>query len=142
MRERDDLRRDSLRMAVAAVYNNQKQARRELSDDEVVGVLMREVKARRETIEALHGAGRAEDVSQEQAKLDIIAAYLPQQLSGEELDAMVAAAIDESGATSPRDMGRVMAVLMPRVRGRAQGKQISEAVARQLARRDLAKHGH
>jgi uncharacterized protein len=142
MRERDDLRRDSLRMAVAAVYNSQKQARRDLSDDEVVAVLMREVKARRETIDALSGAGRAEAVAEEQAKLDIIAGYLPQQLSSDELTALVRAAVEETGATSVRDMGRVMAALMPRVRGRAEGRQVSEAVARELGRRDLAGHEH
>jgi uncharacterized protein len=142
IRERDDLRRDSLRMAIAAVYNSQKQARRELSDDEVVGLLMREVKARRETIEALDGAGRTEATAEEQAKLDIIAGYLPQQLSSDELETLVSEAVDETGAKSPRDMGRVMAALMPRVRGRAEGRQISAAVARELARRDLAGHGH
>ncbi|CAN5683992.1 GatB/YqeY domain-containing protein [soil metagenome] len=140
MRERDDVRRDSLRMAVAAVYNTQKQARRELSDDEVVSVLMREIKARRETIEALEGAGRTDATAEEQAKLDIISGYLPEQLSGDELETLVGSAIDETGATSPRDMGRVMAALMPRVKGRAEGRHVSEAVARELARRDLAGH--
>jgi uncharacterized protein len=142
IREREDVRRDSLRMAIAAVYNSQKQARRELSDDEVVGVLMREVKARRETIEALEGAGRSQAAADEQAKLDIIAGYLPEQLGEEELDGLVRESIDETGATSPRDMGKVMAALMPRVRGRAEGRQVSAAVARELARRDLAGHGH
>jgi uncharacterized protein len=142
IRERDDLRRDSLRMAIAAVYNSQKQERRDLSDDEVVVVLMREIKARRETIEALEGAGRADAAAEEQAKLGIISEYLPEQLSGDELDELARAAIDETGATSPRDMGRVMAALMPRVRGRAEGRQVSAAVARELARRDLAGHGH
>jgi len=142
IRERDDVRRDSLRMAIAAVYNSQKQARRELSDDEVVAILMREMKARRETIEALEGAGRGDATGEEQAKLDIVAAYLPQQLDAEELDALVRQAVDETGATSPRDMGKAMAVLMPRVRGRAEGKEVSGAVARELARRDLAGHGH
>jgi uncharacterized protein len=140
MRERDDVRRDCLRMAVAAVYNTQKQARRELSDDEVVSVLMREIKARRETIEALEGAGRTDATGEEQAKLDIISGYLPEQLSGDELETLVRGAIDETGATSPRDMGRVMAALMPKVKGRAEGRQVSEAVARELARRDLAGH--
>jgi uncharacterized protein len=140
MRERDDVRRDCLRMAVAAVYNTQKQARRELSDDEVVSVLMREIKARRETIEALEGAGRTDATGEEQAKLDIISGYLPEQLSGDELETLVRGAIDETGATSPRDMGRVMAALMPKVKGRTEGRQVSEAVARELARRDLAGH--
>ena len=140
MRERDELRRESLRMAVAAVYGAQKQARRELSDDEVVGVLMREVKARRESIDAFSGAGRAEAAAEEQAKLDVISGYLPEQLASDELDTLAREAIDATGATSPRDMGRVMAALMPRIRGRAEGKQVSAAVARELARRDIAVH--
>lgn len=140
MRERDELRRESLRMAIAAVYNTAKQAGRELSDEEVVTVLMREIKARRESIEAFAGAGRSETVAEEQAKLEIITGYLPEQLSADELDGLVSTAIDETGATSPRDIGKVMAALMPRVRGRAEGKTISAAVARELARRDLAGH--
>ena len=142
MRERDELRRDSLRMAIAAVYNSQKQAGRELSDDEVVAVLMREVKARRESIEAFSGAGRAESAASEQAKLEIISAYLPTKLTTDELGELVRSAVDETGATSPREMGKVMAVLMPRIRGRAEGKDVSAAVAQELARRDLAGHGH
>lgn len=142
IRERDDVRRDSLRMAVAAVYNSQKQERRDLSDDEVIGVLMREIKARRETIEALEGAGRAEAAAEENAKLAVISGYLPDQLDADELETLVRQAIDETGATSPRDMGRVMAALMPRVRGRAEGRQVSETVARELTRRDLSGHGH
>ena len=142
IRERDDVRRDSLRMAIAAVYNSQKAERRDLSDDEVVGVLMREVKARRETIEALEGAGRPDAASEERAKLDVISDYLPEQLATDELETLVRQAIDETGAQSPREMGRVMAALMPRVRGRAEGRQVSETVARELARRDLGGHGH
>lgn len=140
MRERDSLRLDSLRMAIAAVYNSQKQAGRELSDDEVVAVLMREVKARRESIEAFSGAGRAETAATEKAKLEIITAYLPTKLTADELADMARAAVDESGATSPREMGKAMAVLMPRIRGRAEGKDVSAAVAQELARRDLAAH--
>jgi len=140
MRERDELRRASLRMAIAAVYGAQKAARRELSDDEVIGVLMREVKARRESIEAFSGAGRAEAAAEEQAKLEIISDYLPERLPAGELSALVLAAVDESGTTSPREMGKVMAVLMPRIRGRAEGRDVSAAVAQELARRDLAAH--
>ncbi len=78
----------------------------------------------------------------EKAEIDIIQAYLPEQLDETELVGLVAQAVDESGATSPRDMGKVMAVLMPKVRGRADGKQISALVAQELTRRDLAGHGH
>jgi uncharacterized protein YqeY len=142
IRSRDELRRDTLRMVIAAAYNAQKQAGRELTDDEVVVVLGREAKTRRESVEAYTAGGRPELAAHEQAEIEIISAYLPEQVGEAELAALVSAAIDESGASSPRDMGRVMATVMPRVRGRADGKQVSALVAQELAQRDLAGHGH
>ena len=142
IRDRDELRRDTLRMAIAAAYNVQKAAGRELTDDEMLAVLTREVKTRRESIEAYSAAGRTEAAAKEQAEVEIISVYLPAQLSEPEIDALVKETIDEVGASSPRDMGKVMAALTPRTRGRADGKQVSAAVARELASRDLAGHGH
>lgn len=142
IRDRDELRRDTLRMVVSAAYNAQKQAGRELTDDEVVTVLTREVKTRRESVEAFTAGGRSEAAAKEQAEIAIISAYLPEQIGADELAAIVAQAVDESGATSARDMGKVMAVLMPRVKGRADGKQVSALVTQELAKRDLAGHGH
>ena len=137
IRERDELRRDTLRMVIAAAYNMAKQARRELTDDEVIQVLTREVKTRNESVEAYAAAGRARSCCErERAEIEIIRGYLPEQLDEAELERLVSEAVAESGATSPRDMGKVMGVLMPRVRGRADGKQVSALVARQLARRD------
>lgn len=140
IRERDELRRDTLRMVVAAAYNMQKQAGRGLTDDEVVAVLTREVKTRRESVEAFAAAGREAATAKESQEIEIINAYLPEQLGADELANLVAQAVEESGATSPREMGKVMAVLMPRVRGRADGKQVSALVAQELAKRDLAGH--
>jgi uncharacterized protein YqeY len=142
IRDRDELRRDTLRMVVSAAYNAQKQAGRELTDDEVVTVLTREGKTRRESVEAFTAGGRSEAAAKEQAEIAIISAYLPEQIGADELAAIVAQAVDESGATSARDMGKVMAVLMPRVKGRADGKQVSALVTQELAKRDLAGHGH
>lgn len=142
IRDRDELRRDTLRMVIAATYNTQKAAGRDLTDDEVLAVLSREVKTRRESIEAYAAAGRDEAAHREQAEIDVVSVYLPAQLNEDELMSMVREAVDESGATSPREMGRVMAVLVPKTRGRADGKQVSAAVARELAARDLATHGH
>jgi len=142
IRERDELRRDALRMAIAAAYNAEKQARRPLTDDEVVTVLSREVRTRRESIEAYVEAGRDEIVAQQQAELAVIEEYLPEQLSDEELESLAGETIEELGAMSPREMGQVMAGLMPKVRGRAEGKRVSAVVARQLAQRDLAEHRH
>jgi uncharacterized protein YqeY len=129
-------------MVVAAAYNAQKQAGRELTDDEVLTVLAREVKTRRESVEAFTAGGRPEAAAKEQVEIAIISAYLPEQLGADELARLVAQSVDESGATSPRDMGKVMAVLMPRIKGRADGKQVSALVAQELTRRDLAGHGH
>ncbi len=142
MRERDELRLEALRMAVAAVYNAEKSAGRQLSDQELMPVLSREIKSRRESAEAFAAAGRADAAEREQAKLEIITAYMPEQLSEDEVATLVRETIDQVGATSPRDMGRVMGALMPRVQGRAEGKQVSTIAARELARRDLAEHGH
>lgn len=142
IRDRDELRRDTLRMVVSAAYNAQKQAGRELTDDEVLTVLAREVKTRRESVEAFSAGGRADAAAKEQAEIGIISAYLPEQMSADELAHLVTTAVDESGATSVKDMGKVMAILMPRVKGRADGKQVSALVTQELARRDIAGHGH
>ncbi len=142
MRNQDAFRRDTLRMVVAAAYNAEKAARRPLSDDEVIAVLGREVKMRRESVEAYEKAGRDELAARETAEIAIIAEFLPQPLSEEELRTMVVAAADEAGATSARDLGRVMGLLAPRTRGRADGRTLSGLVAAELARRDLAAHEH
>lgn len=133
MRARDELRRETLRMAIAAVYNEQKAARRPLSDDEVVAVLAREMRRRRESIDAFRAAGREDRALREEAEAAVIAGFLPRALSAEELRDLVHAAIAESGASSPRDLGRVMGLLAPRTRGRADGRAVSEMVARELA---------
>lgn len=142
IRERDELRRDTLRMAVAAAYNAEKQARRPLTDDELLGVLTREVKTRRESVTAFRDGGREEMAQREEREVVILGEFLPQQLGEEELRATVVAAIEETGAASARDLGKVMGVLSPRTRGRADGKVVSGMVAQELARRDLSGHEH
>jgi len=133
IRARDELRRETLRMAIAAAYNEQKAARRPLTDDEVIAVLARELKRRRESIEAFRAGGREDRAAREEAEAAVIAEFLPRPLSQEELREMVRAAIAETGASTPRDLGRVMGVLVPRTRGRAEGRTVSEMVARELA---------
>jgi len=133
IRARDELRRETLRMAIAAAYNEQKAARRPLTDDEVIAVLARELKRRRESIEAFRAGGREDRAAREEAEAAVIAEFLPRPLSQEELREMVRAAIAETGASTPRDLGRVMGVLAPRTRGRAEGRTVSEMVARELA---------
>lgn len=142
MRDGDALKRDTLRMVLAAAHNAQVAARRPLTDDEFVAVLAKEAKARRESIEAFTSAGRADLADKEWAEADIIAAYLPAALTEDELRAMVAEAIATTGATSARDLGKVMGALSPLIRGRADGKLVSGMVAQELAQADLVAHGH
>jgi uncharacterized protein YqeY len=140
MRSGDTLRRDTLRMATSALYNAEKAGRRPLTDDEALAVVTREVKTRRESVEAYRAAGRADLADKEEAEIVILREFLPEPLTDAELEALVAEGISASGATSPRDLGRVMGWLSPRIRGRADGRRASELVAAALARTDLAVH--
>ena len=140
MRGGDALRRDVLRMASNAAYNVEKRNQRPLTDDEYLAVLTREVKTRRESVEAYEKGGRADLAAKEQAEIEILSEYLPQALSDAEVDALVDEAIAATGATNARDLGKVMGWLSPRTRGRADGKVVSGKVASALARADLAVH--
>ncbi|WP_433178511.1 GatB/YqeY domain-containing protein [Actinoallomurus sp. CA-150999] len=135
MKARDEVRTRTLRMALTAVTNEEvagKQAR-ELSDDEVVKVLQRESKKRREAAEAFADAGRTEQAEAERAEGVVLDDYLPTQLSDDELAELVRTAIAETGAEGPRAMGQVMKAVTPKVAGRADGKRVSAEVKRQLA---------
>jgi uncharacterized protein len=135
MRSGDALRRDTLRMAENAIYNAEKRDRREYSDDEVAGILAKEVKTRRESVEAFRKGGREDLAAKEEAEIAILAAYLPEQLSEAEIAALVEEAIASTGAAGPRDMGKVMGWLSPKTRGRADGRVVSQAVNAALAGR-------
>jgi len=140
MRSGDALRRDVLRMVQNAIYNIEKAKHTTLSEDDVLGVVTREVKTRRESVEAFRNGGREDLAAKEEAEIAILAEYLPQQLTDEELRALVAEAVAETGAASARDLGRVMGWLSPKIRGRADGKLASGLVAQALARADLTAH--
>ena len=140
MRSGDSLRRDVLRMVASAAYNVEKKQGRALSDDEFLAVLSREVKTRRESVDAFRAGGRQDLVAKEEAEIEIIGGYLPAALSDEEIAALVREGITETGAASPREMGKVMSWLAPRTRGRADGKRVSELVVQALAAADLAAH--
>lgn len=134
MKARDDVRTRTLRMALTALTNEEvagKQAR-ELSDDEVVKVLTREAKKRREAAQAFADAGRTEQAAAERAEGEVISGYLPEQLSDEELSRLVSAAIAETGAAEPKAMGQVMKVVRPQVGDRAEGGRVAAEVKRQL----------
>jgi uncharacterized protein len=140
MRSGDVLRRDVLRMATSAAYNVEKRERRPLSEDELVAVLVREVKTRRESVDAFRAGGREDLATKEEAEIAILQEFLPKALTDDELRALVDEAIGATGAASARDLGKVMGWLAPRTRGRADGKRTSELVAQALAARDVAAH--
>ena len=140
MRSGDALRRDVLRMASNAMYLIEKREGRPLTDDEELQVMSREVKTRRELVEAYRTAGREDLAAKEEAEIGILTEYLPQALSEAEIEALVQEGIAATGATSARDLGKVMGWLAPRTRGRADGKQVSQLVAQTLAAADLAGH--
>ena len=134
MRAQDKVRAGTLRMTLSAVTTEEvagKQARA-LSDDEVLRVITKEAKKRREAAEAYTGANRPELAAQEEAELEVLEAYLPAQLSDEELDELARVAVSETGATDMRGMGGVMKVLQPRVAGRAEGGRVAAAVRQAL----------
>jgi hypothetical protein len=134
MKARDELRAATIRMALTAITTEEvagKQAR-VLSDDEVLTVLTREAKKRREAAEAFDGAGRAELADRERAEGEVLATYLPAQLGDDELADLVRAAIAETGAEDPKAMGQVMKVVQPQVTGRAEGGRVAAEVRRQL----------
>ncbi len=135
MKARDQVRVATLRMALTAVTTAETsgEAHHELTDDDVLGVLTRETKKRRESAEAFDGAGRTELAERERAEEQVLAEYLPQPLTDDELAALVAAAIAETGAEGPRQMGQVMKVVQPQVGSRADGKRVSTEVKRQLS---------
>jgi uncharacterized protein len=133
MRSGDALRRDTLRMAESAIYNAEKRDRRTYTDDEVAGLIAREVKTRRESIEAFRKGGRDDLATKEEAEIGILGAFLPEQLGEAEITALVAEAIGATGAAGPRDMGNVMGWLAPRTKGRADGRVVSQMVGSALA---------
>ena len=133
MRERDDRRRDVLRFTLAALQNAEIATREELDEPAAMAVLAKEAKQRRDSIEEFRKADRQDLVTKEEAELAVLSPYLPEQLSREEIAQAAREAIQEAGASGPQEMGKVMAVLMPRLRGRADGRQVSEVVQELLA---------
>lgn len=135
MKSQDELVRATLRMVLTAIGNEEvagKEARA-LSEDEELTIVAREAKKRREAAEAYHAGGAQERAERELAEEAVIAAYLPQQLSDEELQALVAEAVTETGASGPQAMGQVMKVVNPKVAGRAEGGRVAAAVKAALA---------
>jgi hypothetical protein len=130
---RDDARRDALSLLLNALRSAEKDLQRALSEDEALQVLQRERKKRVEAIEAYAGAGRETQAASERLELEVIEEYMPDQLDEDELEEIVDNVIAEVGATSMRDLGRVMADVMPQVSGRADGSVVSQLVREKLA---------
>jgi uncharacterized protein YqeY len=130
---RDDARRDALSLLLNALRSAEKELQRPLSDEESLQVLQRERKRRVEAMEAFDAAGREEQADREEFELDVIEEFMPEPLSEEELEEIVDDVIAEVGATSIRDLGRVMADVMPQVSGRADGSSVSQLVREKLA---------
>ena len=133
MRAGDRTRRDTLRLLIAALDNARIAAGRDLDDGEAVAALQREARQRRDSIAEYRKGGRDDLVRREEDELAIVEAYLPDELTEDELRAAVDEAIAEAGASAPGDLGRVMGPLMARVRGRADGRRVNELVRERLA---------
>lgn len=129
MLNKDTARRDAIRVAMSAIKQVEVDERRELTAEDVVVVLQKEVKTLRESIQEWHNAGRgAEQIAELELNLGVLESFLPQQLSRDEIKALVQDAIAQTGAASVKEMGKVMGVLMPKVKGKADGKLVNEVV--------------
>ena len=133
MRARDERRTLTLRSIMALAHNRKIELGRDLTDEEMLDVLGKGVKTRRESIEIYRNAGREDRAEPEEAEVAILTEFLPQQLSADEVEELARAAIAETGAATPSDMGKVMGRLAPQIRGRADGRTVSETVRRLLA---------
>ena len=135
MRARDKVRMRTIRMALTSITNEEVEgaSARDLTDDEVVRVLTREARKRKEAAEAFSAAGRTDQAAAERAEGDVLAGYLPAQLGDDELAALVDEAIAEAGASSMAGMGAVMKLLTPRIAGRADGARVAAEVRRRLS---------
>ncbi|HEU5211825.1 MAG TPA: GatB/YqeY domain-containing protein [Gaiellaceae bacterium] len=133
MKSRDEKRRDAVRLILASLRSAEKDLQRPLNEGEELQVLQRERKKRQEAAEAFRAAGSADRAAQEETELAILGEYMPEPLSEEDLESIIDDAIAENGATNMRDLGRVMADVMPQVAGRADGSVVSQLVREKLA---------
>jgi len=128
LREGDERRKSAIRLAMAAIRNAEIEKRRELDDGELLQIIAKEVKQRRDSIAEFTKAGRQDLIDQEKAELEVLLAYLPRQMTREEIEEAARRVIQEVGATGLSQMGKVMGRLMPQVKGRADGRLVSEVV--------------
>ena len=132
IRAGDDVTKRSVRMVLAAIRQVEIDRQVKLDETAVLSIIQKEIKTRRESVEEARGANRPDIVASTEAEIAVLKTYLPEAMSSEELNRLVAEAVAEAGATLPSDMGKVMKLLMPRVAGRAPGDQISALVRQAL----------
>jgi uncharacterized protein YqeY len=133
IRDRDERRKSALRMVLAAIQYVEVGESEDLSDEDTLDILAKEVRRREDAIKLMQDAGRTDLVNEEVAQLDILKAYLPQQLSVEEITELAQAVITQVGATSVSDLGSVMKNLMPQVKGKADGRTVNQVVRKLLS---------
>lgn len=132
MKNKEDVRKSVITLIRAAVKQREVDERVELSEEQVQDIIAKQLKQRRDSLEEFKKAGREDLIEQTQKEIDIITTYLPAQLSIEEIETLVDEAIAETGATSVKDMGKIMSVLNPQTKGRADGKVVNEVVRKKL----------
>lgn len=133
MRDKDEIRKNSIQMTRAAVLQVEKDSKVTLDDDGVVEIIAKEVKKRRDALPEFEKSGRQELINALKQEIEVLSKYLPEQLSEHELEEIVKLSITEVGACSVRDIGKVMQDILPRVKGRADGKVINQIVKRILS---------
>ena len=133
MKNKDTLRKDTITMLRAAILQVEKDSQKTLNDDEICAIVAKEVKKRKESVKEYEDAGREDIANSLKQEVEILSKYLPEQLTEDEIEKLVVEAISESGATSPKDMGRVMSILRPKTAGKADGKLVSDIVKEKLA---------
>ena len=133
IRKEDKLRRSVLRLVLSSMRNAEIAQQKPLDDTGIIGVIEKEAKMRRESIEAFEKGNRPDLVANEKAELSVLMEYLPEQMSHEEIVAAARKVVDELGATGPKDKGKVMSQLMPQLKGKAQGQEVSEVVSELLS---------
>ncbi len=136
MRARDERRKAALRMVLTAVQLADAEAEKPLTDDDVVRLIQKEVRRREDALAMIRQAGRDDLIADEERELDILRAYLPRMMTAEEIETLARQVIAEVGATSPRDMGKVMKTIMPQLKGKADGRAVSTVVRALLSRQD------
>ena len=133
MKNKETLRKDTITMLRAAILQVEKDSQKTLNDDEICAIVAKEVKKRKESVKEYEDAGREDIAENLKKEIEILSKYLPEQLTEEEIRKMVEDAGKESGAASPRDMGKVMSILRPKTAGKADGKLVSDIVKERLA---------